>query len=68
MQICAVNGLNCEYVQETARIAIPHPPHLIVASDSASQNMLGHKLRNFEVKMSELIVYPLFKIGNNQGI
>ena len=30
--ICAGNGLKCEYVRQTAKSAIPHPPHLIVAA------------------------------------
>ena len=29
--ICAGNGLKCEYVRETAKSAIAHPPHLNVA-------------------------------------
>ena len=31
-RICAGNGLKCEYVRETAKSAIPHPPHFIFAS------------------------------------
>ena len=30
--ICAGNVLKCKYVRETAKSAISHPPHLIVAS------------------------------------
>ena len=32
VRIYAGNGLKCEYVWETAKSAIPHPPHLNVAS------------------------------------
>ena len=32
VQICAGNGLKCEYVRETAKSAIMHPLHLNVAS------------------------------------
>ena len=34
MRICAGNGLKCENVRETAKSAIPHPPHFIFASDA----------------------------------
>ena len=30
--ICAGNGLKCENMQETAKSAIPHPPHFIFVS------------------------------------
>ena len=33
VRICAGNGLKCENVRETAKSAIPHPPHFIFASD-----------------------------------
>ena len=32
VRISAGNDLKCEYVQEKAKSAIPHPPLLIVAS------------------------------------
>ena len=32
VRICVGNGLKCEYVREMAKSAIPHPPHLNVAS------------------------------------
>ena len=32
--IYTVKGLKCEYVQETAKSAIPHPLHFIFASAS----------------------------------
>ena len=32
VRMCARNDLKCEYVRETAKSAIPHPPHSIVAS------------------------------------
>ena len=33
VRICAGNGLKCENVRETAKSAIPHPPHFIFASE-----------------------------------
>ena len=36
VMIFAGNGLKCEYVRETAKSAISHPPHLIVASGEYS--------------------------------
>ena len=28
VRICAENGSNCEYMQKTVKIAIPHPLHI----------------------------------------
>ena len=33
VRICAENGLDCDYVRETAKSAIPHTPHLNITSD-----------------------------------
>ena len=33
VRIYGGNGLKCEYVRETAKSAIPHPPHLICKLD-----------------------------------
>ena len=38
MRICAGNGLKFDYLRETAKSAIPHPPHIIVASDGRAQD------------------------------
>ena len=33
VRICEGNGLKCDYVRETAKSAITHPQHLIVATE-----------------------------------
>ena len=54
MQKSAGNGLKCENVRETAKSAIPHPPHFIFASgihDSGFSRSVGRE-------------YPLGVIGH----
>ena len=46
VRICAGNSLMCEYVRETAKSAIPHPPHFIFASVWDNGTNQGYRKKN----------------------
>ena len=59
VRICAGNRLKCEYVRETAKSAIPHPPHLIVASERYCIFMIECVVPKQRIRSSKLIIYLL---------
>ena len=62
--ICAANGLKCEYVRETTKSAILHPPHLHLFVASV---VLQHRIHGVSFFYSSFASTKSFFIQSTVG-